>query len=268
VATFNLSGKVIMITGAGKGIGREAAFELAALGAFVVVTDIDQALVEETEGLVVEKGGKALSLKHDVTSPEDWAQVIATIKSTQGRLDVLVNNAGIMINKPFAMTTLADFRRVMNINVDSIFMGCQAALELMKESGKTTEGASIINLSSIYGQVGGPMQSAYCASKGAVRMLTKALAVELARFGTKIRVNSVHPGPVNTELGRSGITDAVAFGVLPNEEAGIAKVTTQFPMGRWGEIHDIAPVIAFLASDASKFMTGTELTIDGGYTAI
>jgi NAD(P)-dependent dehydrogenase (short-subunit alcohol dehydrogenase family) len=265
---FDLTGKAVLVTGAGKGIGRETALELSALGATLLVTDIDEASANDTAALIRERGGRAHAWQQDVTQQGDWERVVAAIQAEVGRLDVLVNNAGIMLNKLFRMTAFEEYQRVMRINVDSIWLGCQATLPLLTESGKSSRGSSIVNLSSIYGQVAGPMQSAYCASKGAVRMLTKALAVEFARMGTGIRVNSVHPGPINTDLGRSGVTDAVKAGLLPSEAAGMEKVTQQFPMGRWGESDDIASVIAFLASDASKFMTGTELTVDGGYTAI
>ena len=141
----------------------------------------------------------------------------------------------------------------------------------MTESTKDTEGASIINLSSIYGQIAGPIYSAYSASKGAVRMFTKAIASELGRMNTKIRVNSVHPGPTDTELGRGGLVAAEKFGLLvhaKNQDEACDLVATQFPMGRWGEVKDVSGAVAFLASDASSFVTGSELVVDGGYSIV
>ncbi|MDB5969996.1 MAG: hypothetical protein JWQ90_2446 [Hydrocarboniphaga sp.] len=268
MSNFDLSGKTVLITGIAKGIGRQTALELSALGAQVVGTDIDVKGAEETQALLREQSGKSLVFAQDVTQAADWKRVIESIAKECGRLDVLINNAGIILNKPFVMTSFEDYQRVQRINVDSVWLGCQAALPLLTESAKTSKGSSIVNLSSVYGQVAGPMHAAYCASKGAVRMLTKAMAVEFARMKTGIRVNSVHPGPTNTDLGRSGLTDAVKIGLIPSYEAGLEMVLRQFPMGRMGEVDDISSVIAFLASDASKFMTGTELIIDGGFTVI
>lgn len=265
--SFDLSNRIILITGAAKGIGRQAALDLASAGATLILTDIDEAGAQETLGMLSAGAERATVSVLDVTDAKAWQSVITAVRERHGRLDVLVNNAGVILNRPFSRTTLDDFQRVMRINAESVFMGCQAALPLLMETAKAGagHGGSIINLSSVFGMVAGPMQSAYCASKGAVRMLSKALAVELAPLG--IRVNSVHPGPTNTDLGRSGVSDAVHAGMLKSEEVGLEMVKRQFPMGRWGEVDDISSVIAFLASDASKFMTGTELTIDGGFTA-
>ncbi len=266
MSLFDLSKKTALVTGAAKGIGRQTALDLAGLGARLVLTDIDVGGVESLREQIAREGGAALAFAHDVSKAEDWDRVLGEVERECGRLDVLVNNAGIILNRRFVDTTFDEYQRVMRINVDSIWLGCQAALPLMTESAKTTKGSSIVNLSSIYGQVAGPIHAAYSASKGAVRLLTKALAVEFARMKTGIRVNSVHPGPVDTDLGMSGFIDGVKLGILPSIEAGKEQVTRQFPMGRFGEVDDISSVVAFLASDASKFITGTELTVDGGYT--
>lgn len=269
--TFDLTDKVIVVTGAANGIGKQCAADLAALGATIVATDINGDGIEATVAAITSNGGTAVGVKHDVTSEADWETVVNTCKEQYGRLDVLVNNAGIMLHIPFALTTYEDFQKQQKINVDSIFIGCKAAYELMAASGADTDGTSIINLSSVFGQIAGPMHSAYCASKGAVRMLTKSLAVEFGRMQTNIRVNSVHPGPTNTELGRAGLVEAEKLGLLThakNVEEAYLQVAAQFPMGRWGEVEDIASVIAFLASDASRFMTGAELVVDGGYSIV
>lgn len=254
---FDLNGKVALVTGGAAGIGRHTARVLKEHGATVFVSDLNP---EDVETDI------ATPIKHDVTSDTDWADAVKTIKSDAGRLDILVNNAGVILNRPFLQTTLEDFRRVQKINVESVWMGMQACAELMAASKQGESGTSIINLSSIYGQVAGPMHTAYCASKGAVRLMTKSAALEFARAQNGIRVNSVHPGPVETDLGLSGLSDAVKFGALDSMETGKAAVAALFPMGRWGRVDDISSVIAFLASDASKFMTGEELTVDGGYT--
>lgn len=261
---FDLGGRVALVTGAAKGIGRCCVEVLRQAGARVIATDVDDTAIKS-----LELGEGSRHVRHDVTSASDWTRIIASIEEIEGRLDVLVNNAGIILNRPFLMTSLEEFRRVQVVNVESVWIGMQTAAPLLQRTAQKTCGGSIINLSSIYGQLAGPMQAAYCASKGAVRLMTKAVAVELARSEDgKVRVNSVHPGPVETELGFSGLKDAVALGRLPNVEAGIAAVRSLSPMGRWGHVDDIAGAVLFLASDHSSFMTGSELTVDGGYTLL
>lgn len=254
-----LNGKVALVTGGARGIGREVARLFAERGARVVISDIDLAGVDGSHGRAV---------AHDVTSEQDWARVIRAIETEEKRLDVLVNNAGVILNRPFLQTTLEEFRQVQRINVESVWLGMQAAASLMTSTARDSVGGSIINMSSIYGQVAGPAQAAYCASKGAVRLLTKAAAVEFARSGSKLRVNSVHPGPIDTDLGNSGLRDAVTMGRLPDIERGRAMIAAAFPMGRWGQVDDVAGAVLFLASDASKFMTGSELVVDGGYSIL
>lgn len=251
---FNLEGKVALVTGAAKGIGRDVANTLERSGAVVVATDIEPSSGGSARGAM---------LQHDVTSETNWDDVLADIKSREGRLDILVNNAGIILNRPFLDTSLDDLRRVLRINVESVWIGMQKAAPLM-----TGGSGSIINLSSIYGQLAGPMHAAYSASKGAVRSMTKGVAVEFARSGSGIRVNSVHPGPVETSLGLSGLEPAVAAGRFPDMETAKAFVATGFPMGRWANTGDVAGAVLFLASDASRFMTGTELVVDGGYSLL
>lgn len=252
---FSLAGKVALVSGAAKGIGREVADTLERNGATVVATDIAPS----------EKGtDRGAMLRHDVTDGGDWDTVLADIEAREGRLDILVNNAGIILNRPFLDTSLEDLRNVMRINVESIWIGMQKAAPLMARDG----GGSIVNLSSIYGQLAGPMHAAYSASKGAVRLLTKGVAVEFARSGSGIRVNTVHPGPVETDLGLSGLEPAIAAGRFPDMESAKAFVASSFPMGRWANTGDVAGAVLFLASEASRFMTGAELTVDGGYSLL
>ncbi|MEO8296279.1 MAG: glucose 1-dehydrogenase [Burkholderiales bacterium] len=263
-ALFDLSGRVALVTGAASGIGKETASVLARMGAQVFATDRNLAGVQAT---VAELAYGAVALPHDVTQPEDWQRAVEVVAAQAGRLDVLVNNAGIMLNRAFLDTTLEDFRLQQNVNVESVFLGMRTALPLMlKTAGAYGASPSVINVSSVYGQVAGASFSAYSASKGAVRMLSKAVAGEMARHG--VRVNSIHPGPTATNLG--------AGWEPPKDEAGNPLTPEQIhalwvrmiPMGRVGMPLDIAGAIAFLASDASRYLTGTELTVDGGYTAV
>ena len=259
----DLTGRVAIVTGAGKGIGFATAARLAAAGATVYLADIDHTTAASAGETI---GGRALAL--DVTKPSQWSNAVEQIAAEAGRLDILVNNAGIMRVIPFLETTLEDYRVQHKINVEGTWIGMQACYALLSEGAKTTPGSSIINLSSIYGQLGGRGVAGYAATKGAIRLLTKAVAVEFAELRSGIRVNSVHPGPVNTDLLRDVVKGAVAGGVIADIDQGMSFTAAQHPVGRMAEAADIADAIVFLASDASRFMTGTEIVVDGGYSIV
>lgn len=261
---IDMTGRVIVVTGAASGIGRATARQFAELGGQVLATDRDPAGLETTSQGHFE--GSITTLRHDVTSQADWREVFAAVRSL-GRLDVLVNNAGIMLAGPFEDAPLDDLRRQYQINVEGPFMGMQGAIPLMKESiAKHGARPSIINVSSVYGQVAGARYAAYSASKGAIKMLSKAVANELATTG--IRVNSIHPGPTATNLGANHPPQLDATGEAISATAAMANWLRLIPMGRFGTVDDIAPVIAFLASDAAGYITGAEIVIDGGYAAV
>jgi len=262
-AILNLDGKVAVITGAASGIGRQAATLFHKLGARLLITDIDSAGLA---AFAAELGGDVLTATHDVTSEDAWHAVFGQVDAAFGRLDILVNNAGIMMSKPFAEAGIDVLRRQMAINVEGVYLGMHGALPLMRAAiaaGATT--TAIVNISSVYGKVGGAQFAAYSATKGAVRGLSKAVAIELA--GTGIRVNTVLPGPVATNLGASWDPPTDAEGKVLTPEEGLAAWTKLIPMGRLGDANDIAPLVAFLASDAAAFITGSEFIADGGYTA-
>jgi NAD(P)-dependent dehydrogenase (short-subunit alcohol dehydrogenase family) len=265
----DLKGRVALVTGAARGIGRETALTLARRGAAVVAADI---LAYGLQELIRTAGGEGLELVSrplDVRLADNWKAVADHVGAQYHKLDILVNNAGMQRCLSFTDTTIEDFRATMAVNVEGMFLGAKAMLELLRQAGRENPaGASIINTSSIYGQISGPWSVAYCASKGAVRMMTKALAVDLAQSKSNIRVNSIHPGPVDTEMARVGMRVFVDAGLLPNIDAVNAMVLSATPLGRMGKPNDIADVIAFLASDASRFMTGSEVTVDGGYSII
>ena len=263
---LTLKDKTALVTGAASGIGRDAALTLARQGVEIYAADIDTAGGQKTVDEIAAYGGTAHLVTLDVTSAEAWAEAVKTIAETSGQLHVLVNSAGIMITQTIEACTLETYQRQQKINVESVWIGCKTALDLMTETAARDGTASIINLSSTLGLVGGRMFSAYCASKGAVRLMSKALAVELGP--RQIRVNSVHPTLVNTPLGLGAMQDLVDGGVpLPSKEAMIDMVKMQTPLGRYAEPDDIAHAIAFLASDESRYITGTELVVDGGITA-
>ena len=253
-----VAGKIALITGAGLGLGQASARMLAAEGATVLCTDVSRDLAAATAKSIVDAGGKADSHILDVTSPEQWDALSQYVQKTLARLDVLVNNAGIAIAANIETTTLADWRRTMAVNADGVFLGCQTAVALMKSSG----GGSIINLSSVDGIIGEAELAAYCASKGAVRTLTKAVAVHCAEQGYKIRCNSIHPGYIWTPQTENYLRD---LGTLDAEKA---KALARHPIGFLGEPKDIAYMVLYLASDESRFVTGAEMVVDGGYLMV
>jgi len=252
-----VSGTVALVTGAASGIGRASAEALAREGASVVLTDIQVGLGEQAAAGIVKAGGKAVFRRQDVTSEEGWAEIVGGIDREHGRLDILVNNAGIAVAGFVTELSLDEWRRQQAINVDSVFMGTRAALPLMSKGG----GGSIINISSIAGLRGAPRLSAYCASKGAVRLFTKAVAVECAALKNGVRVNSIHPGiietPIWSALGAPGSN-------LPPDLDALAAI--RVPLGMKGQPTDIANAVLFLASEESRYMTGEEMVVDGGMT--
>ena len=242
-----MQGKVALVTGGASGIGRATATRLADAGFRVVVTDLDPAGGQVAGGIA-----GAVFVEHDVTKESSWERAIATVLDTHYRLDVLVNNAGISYVRAVTDTTLADWRALMAVNLDGVFLGTKHGVRAMRRNG---DGGSIVNVSSAAGLVGLPFMSAYCASKGAVRLFTKAVALECAP--EVIRVNSVHPGAVRTPIWAK-------VGVSPELEASVAAAA---PLRRMAEPEEVADAIVYLASDASRYVTGSELVIDGGTTA-
>ncbi len=250
-----VEGKVALVTGAGSGLGAESARRLAREGAAVVLTDISADAGQAVADGIADAGGKALFLTQNVADQARWAEVVAETLKAFGRLDVLVNNAGVAGGGPLLETTFEAWRQLMDINLDGVFLGMKAAAPVMVEAGR----GSIINLSSILGKVGSPGAPAYCASKGGVALLSKATALELAPFG--VRVNSVHPGFIETPMVAGALRD------VENANEMRDMIISRHALGRLGVPREIADGIVFLASDESSFMTGSELVIDGGYTA-
>ncbi|MCH8279058.1 MAG: glucose 1-dehydrogenase [Chloroflexi bacterium] len=247
-----LDGKVVFISGGARGQGAAEARIFAQEGAKVVIGDVLDAEGTSVASEIAESGGDALFVHLDVTDEEDWRKAIGAAVSNFGKLDVLVNNAGIWRRGRVEDTTVEDWDTIMDVNAKGVFLGTKLAIPEMRKAG----GGSIINISSTAGLVGGPRSSAYTASKGAVRLFTKATAIQYAKEG--IRANSIHPGPIETAM-----IQQVWQGDEQNREEAIART----PLGRIGTPEDIAYGALFLASDESSFMTGSELVIDGGSTA-
>lgn len=251
-----LDGTVALVTGAGGGIGGATVAALRVAGAEVIATDLKA------------PSNGDLNLAQDVTDEAGWAALADEIGKRWGRLDALVNNAGIATISSIADNSLDLWRRQMAVNVDSMLLSHKEMLPLLRKSGETREGgASVVNLSSVGGLGGSPFMAAYCTSKGAVRLFTKSAALEFAALKYNIRVNSVHPGGIDTGMMDEIIASYVKLGAAPDEQTARAGVDAQHPLGRWGKPEEIAGGIVFLCSSAASFMTGSELVIDGGFTA-
>lgn len=248
---MRLENKVAIITGAAGGMGKADALLFAKEGAKVAITDMQEEKVAEVAREIVAAGGEAISFKQNVASEVDWIRVVNETVAKFGKIDILVNNAGVSNATPFLQLTVADWEKTMSINVTSIFLGQKYVIPHMIEAG----GGSIVNISSIAGLTGGSGTGPYTASKGAVRMLTKATAVDFAKYN--IRANSVHPGFIETPMTVDMFKD----------ENMRQWFQSQTPMPRLGKAEDIANGVLFLASDESSYITGVELPIDGGYYA-
>ncbi len=255
-----VAGKVAIVTGGASGIGRSCALRLAQEGATVMVTDIQDAQGAETVAAINDKGGTAQFLHHDVTSEDEWRSVVSATVSAFGGLNVLVNNAGIAIGGSIVTMELADWQRQQSINLDGVFLGVKHCIPSMRDSG----GGSIINMSSVAGLKGAASLAAYNATKGGVRLFTKGVALECAQSRWPIRVNSVHPGIIDTPIWTK-INPEMQDGAHVIDADALAQMSV--PSGVLGSPLDIANGVLFLASDDSSYMTGTELVIDGGISA-
>jgi len=247
-----LDGKVALISGGARGQGATETTMFVREGAKVVFGDVLDEEGRKVEAEVRAAGGEATYVHLNVTSEADWQAAVETAERRYGKVDVLVNNAGILIRKSIEETTAEDWDRIMAVNVKGVFLGTRAAIPAMRRAG----GGSIINISSTAGLVGSPYgSSAYTATKGAVRLFTKATAIQHAK--DRIRCNSVHPGPIETDMLRDTLSDPVL------REERLNRV----PLHRIGRVEDVAYGVLYLASDESSFVTGSELVIDGGSTA-
>ena len=245
-----VEGKVALVTGGASGIGRATALALVREGARVVISDRD---ADRGRGVEAELGGAGRFMEQDVTDEAAWVVLVDTVVSEFGGLDVLVNNAGVGGGRvPITDVSLEQWRRVNAVNLEGVFLGTREGVRVMRERG-----GSIVNISSILGLVGQAQAAAYSASKGGVRLLTKSVAYECGEAGWPVRVNSVHPGYIETPLTQPILNEG-------DTRAGLRRL---HPIGRLGRDEDVANTVLFLASDESAFVTGAEMVVDGGYTA-
>jgi len=263
-----LEGRVALISGGLRGIGLAIAERFVAEGAGVVLGDLtppaDHEVLEQLDRL----GAAASYVQMNVTEEADWRRAVEHVRERHARLDVLVNNAGIDLTGPIEAIELTDWRRLMAINVDGVFLGTRSCTALLASSGQDRRGgSSVINMSSVLGLVGMNGCSPYNTSKGAVRLFTKAMAIEYAQSRMPIRVNSMHPAFCLTPLLRKGMQNMVGKGLAGKVQDLVDQFAAATPMGRLAEAAEIAGAAFFLASEDSSYMTGSEIVVDGGWTA-
>ena len=265
-----VEGKIAIVTGGGTGIGRAAVRRLVEEGAKVVIAEFNS---ETGQAAADELGAEAAFIQHDERDEGSWQSLMDAVAREHGRPDILINNAGILattINQTLRQTEMDEWRAIQTVNVEGVFLGCKYGVAAMSVGGRDQErprggagGGAIVNMSSMAGLIGTPIAIAYGASKGAVRQMTKSVAIDCARKGLGIRCNSVHPGIIRTEMG-DAVMDLGGGDPGPKWAASIKRI----PMGEAGQAVDVANCILFLASDEARHVTGAELVVDGGITAI
>ncbi len=263
-----LDGKVALISGAARGIGAETARLMSRAGASVVVADVLGDAGEATVQSIKDDGGKALYLDLDVSREDSWAAAVNAAVAEFGKLDILVNNAGLFLGKDFEEASLDDWNRLVSVNLTGVFLGTKACAPALRAAAQdSAHGSAIVNLSSIAGLVGTPLDPLYSMTKGGVTLFTKSTALDFARKQDRIRVNAVHPGVIDTQMGQKTIDVGAEMLTGNDRELALKRSIQRHPIGRLGTMDDIAHAIVFLASDDAKFMTGSSLVADGGLTA-
>ena len=263
-----LDGKIALISGAARGIGAETARQMAKAGAKIVIGDILEDRARETVKEINASGGSATFTSLDVTSEASWRAALGVAKTQHGGLDILVNNAGMFLGKDFMDASMEEWSRLVAINMTGVFLGTRVCAPELAERGKASRhGSAIVNLASVAGIVGSQLDPLYSMTKGGVTLFTKSTALAFGRRGWRIRVNSIHPGVIETDMGaQTFVTRARNQGT--NDVEGARQLSrTMHPIGRLGVPEDIALGIVFLASDDAGFMTGSGMVVDGGLTA-
>jgi NAD(P)-dependent dehydrogenase (short-subunit alcohol dehydrogenase family) len=264
----SLDGKVALISGGARGIGGETARLMAKAGAKVVIGDVLDEVGRQTVAVIERDGGNADYVHLDVTKESDWTAAVDRALGTFGKLDILVNNAGVFIGKGIEEISMAEWERLVGVNMTGVFLGTRLSAPALREAAKSSEhGSAIVNLASIAGIVGSQLDPLYSMTKGGVTLFTKSAALEFARKGYRIRVNSIHPGVIQTDMGaQTFVSRAQRAGT--NDTTGVKEsVLASVPWGRLGVPTDIAKGIVFLASDDAGYMNGSGLVVDGGMTA-
>jgi NAD(P)-dependent dehydrogenase (short-subunit alcohol dehydrogenase family) len=261
---FDLTGRKALVTGGARGLGAGMAEALAQAGAAVMIGDVLTSLGRDTAGKLSASGAKVSFVQLDVTKEEDWSAAVKATIAGLGGFDILVNNAGIEITALVADADAGELRRMLDVNIVGTMLGMKHAFRAMRPNGAAGKGGAVVNISSVAATIAFPAIAGYSATKSAVDRLTRVGAMEAGKLGYGVRVNCIYPGLVPTEMGMKLATDVVAAGLFASPEAAVGAIIEQTPSGRLGEVSDMADAVVFLCSDASRFITGVGLPVDGG----
>jgi NAD(P)-dependent dehydrogenase (short-subunit alcohol dehydrogenase family) len=264
MAKFDLKGRKALVTGGARGIGAGIAEALTQAGASVMIGDVLADLGRETAKRLSASGAKVGFVPLDVTKDGDWAAAAETTVKELGGFDILVNNAGIEITSLVIDVDGDDLRRMLDVNVAGTLLGMKHAFRAMRPGGSAGGGGAVVNIASVAATIAFPAIAGYSATKSAVDRATRVAAMESGKLGYGVRVNCIYPGLVPTDMGMKLASDIVAAGLAPSVEAAVGDVIGQTPLGRLGEVGDMADVVVFLCSDAARFITGAGLAVDGG----
>jgi 3alpha(or 20beta)-hydroxysteroid dehydrogenase len=261
---FDLSGRKALVTGGARGIGAAIAGALAEAGAAVVIGDVLEDLGRETAAGLAKKGAKSGFTALDVTDDAQWEHAAAAVIEQIGGFDILVNNAGIEVTALVVDIEAASFKKMFDVNVVGTALGMKHAFRAMRPQGPAGKGGAIVNISSVAATIAFPSIAGYSGTKSAVDRMTRVAAAEAGKLGSGVRVNCIYPGLIATEMGVKLAQDVVAAGLWPDMDAAIGAVVGLTPLGRLGEVSDVADATVFLCSDAARFVTGVGLPVDGG----
>jgi 3alpha(or 20beta)-hydroxysteroid dehydrogenase len=264
MSKFDLTGRKALVTGGARGLGAGMAEALAAAGAAVMIGDVLDALGRETAGRLAASGAKAGFVPFDVTRDEDWGMAVKSTIETLGGFDILVNNAGIEITSLIIDVDAAALRRMLDVNIVGTLLGMKHAFRAMRPGGAAGKGGAVVNISSVAATIAFPAIAGYSATKSGVDRITRVGAMEAGKLGYGVRVNCIYPGLVPTDMGMQLAGDVVAAGLFASPEAAVGAIIEQTPLARLGEVGDMADAVVFLCSDASRFITGAGLPVDGG----
>src|ERR1700712_3161322 len=264
MSAFELTGRRALITGGARGLGAGRASAMAAAGASVMIADVSKDVGEQTAAGIAGPGGAARFVELDVTDDVAWEAAVAHTVAELGGLDVVVNNAGLEVTALLVDTEPDDIRRMLDVNLLGTMLGIKHGFRAMRPGGPAGGGGAIINLASVAASIAFPAIAGYSATKSGVDRLTRVAAMESGKLGYGVRVNCLYPGLVATDMGMKLAADIVAAGLAPSIEAAVGDVIGQTPLGRLGEVSDMADAAVFLCSDAARFITGIGLPVDGG----
>jgi 3alpha(or 20beta)-hydroxysteroid dehydrogenase len=259
-----LAGKKALVTGGARGIGAAIAQALASAGAAVMIADVLEDVGKDTAATIAKPGAKTGFVRLDVTDDQQWERAVATTVSALGGYDILVNNAGIEITSLVIDVRAEDLRRMCDVNIVGVGLGMKHAFRAMRPGGAAGAGGAIVNIASVAATIAFPAIAGYSGTKSAVDRMTRVAAMEAGKLGYGVRVNCLYPGLVPTDMGMQLAGDIVKVGLAPDPNAAVASVVEQTPLGRLGEVSDIADAAVFLCSNEARFITGAGLPVDGG----